>query len=549
MKRLNLRHLISVFVLLLLFVPALDQPAYAANKVLRIKGREFARFDPQLTGNTAQASTENALFRGLLRYDENGNPAPSIAQEVPTAANGGVSADGKTYTYKLRDWKWSDGNGVVTAQDFVYTFQRLVDPKTGAPYGSFLNGIVLNAAEIRDGKQPLSELGVKAIDAKTLQVSLAKPVSYFNAIASMWIGFAVRKDNVERAGLPKPDAWTDPAYGPVVGSGPFRMAKWDHKNQIVFERNPNFSGTPAKLDQIQFKIIDDEKLAYAAYKNDELDIGGAPATEYETLKADPVMSKEVKQYKAACTNYLAMDNTKPPFNDKKVREAFTYALNRDLRQKVVDQGINAVALSWLPEGVPGYDPELGKQYNFDADKAKKLLADAGFPDGKGLAEVSFSYASSGEGQRTADWYTEQFKQVLNVDIKQNPMDLAAYFATFDDPTTHLPGLFEYGWCADYLHPSNWLYLVFGTGQGNNVVGYTDPEFDKISQQADSELDPKKAMDEYKKAHELLLSDFPVIFINTPTATKLVKPRVTGLKPNALDGGVIGGFFWEDIDLT
>jgi oligopeptide transport system substrate-binding protein len=262
-----------------------------------------------------------------------------------------------------------------------------------------------------------------------------------------------------------------------------------------------------------------------------------------------VLGKEVNQYKVACTNYLAMDNTKPPFDNKKVREAFTYALNRDLREKVVDRDINKKALSWLPEGVPGYDPNLGKEYDFNADKARKALADAGYPDGKGLPEVVYNYAATSEGQRTADWYLEQFQQVLNVHLKLNPMELAAYSASFDDPKNHLPGMFEYGWCADYLHPSDWLYLVFGSGQGNNVVGYNSAEFDKISKAADAELDPAKAMDLYKQAHALLLSDFPVIFFDTPTATRLVKPRVQGLKPNSLDGGVIGGFFWEDIDVA
>jgi oligopeptide transport system substrate-binding protein len=327
------------------------------------------------------------------------------------------------------------------------------------------------------------------------------------------------------------------------------MKSWDHKKKITFERNPNYSGTAAKLTRIEMNIFDDSKLSYAAYRNDELEISGFPATELAAVKSDPDLSKQLQQYKVACTNYLGMNNTTKPFDNKKVREAFTYALNRDLREKVIDQDINVKQLSWLPEGVPGYDPELGKQFDFNAEKAKKALADAGYPDGKDLPEVSFTYASSSDGQRTADWYKEQFKQVLNVDIKLNPMETSAYLQSFDDPVKRLSGLYEYGWCADYLHPSDWLYLVWGSGQTNNVVGYSSPDFDKLSKDADAELDPAKAMEKYKQAQELLVSDFPVIFFNTPTATKLVKPKVLNLKPNALDGGVIGGFFWEDIDIS
>ncbi len=523
--------------------------ATAATKVLRIQGREWSTLDPQMTANNAQATLEGALFRGLLRYDENSNPAPSIALEVPTVANGGISADGKTYTYKLRDWKWSDGKGIVTAQDFVYSFQRLVDPKTGSPYGSLLNGIVVNADAIQAGKQPVSSLGVTAVNDKTLQVSLVKPAIYFNAMASMWVTYAVRKDNVERDGLPKPTAWTDPANGAVVGSGPFIITNWDHNNKIVFERSPNFSGTLAKLDEIDLSIITNSEIAYASYKNNELDVAGFPATEFGSIKADPILGNELHQYKVACTNYLAMNNAKPPFDNKLVREAFNYALNRDLREKVVDQDINVKQLSWLPEGVPGYDPNLGKDFDFDATKAKKALADAGYPDGKGLPDVTFNYANSNDGQRTADWYKEQFKEVLNIDLKLNPMEIGAYLDTFNDPGKRLTGLYEWGWCADYLHPSDWMQFVFGTNQANNVVGYSDPTFDKLSLAADGELDSQKAMSDYKQAQAILVADVPVIFINTPTATKLVKSRVLNIKPNALDGGVIGGFFWEEIDLS
>lgn len=543
------RKLCVLVVAVLLAIPLTSRSTHAEGKVLRSAGREFPGLDPQATGITAQATLENALFRGLLRYDEKGNPAPSIAQDVPSVANGGISSDGKTYTYKLRDWNWSDGKGKVTAQDFVYSYERLVDPKFGSPYGYLLSGIVVNADQIQAGKAQPTDLGVKAVDEKTFQVSLVQPTSYFNAIASMWVGFAVRKDNVERANLPQPTSWTDPANGEVVGSGPFIIKSWDHKKEIVLEKNPNYSGTAPKLDTIKLEIIDDPQLAYASYKNDELEISGAPAAEIVNIKADPTLSKELAEYKVACTNYLAMDNGHPPFDNKKVREAFTYALDRDLREKIVDKGLTAVTYSWLPDGVPGYDPKLGMEYAFNVAKAQQALADAGFPGGQNLPEILYNYAATSEGQRTADWYKEQFKQVLNVDLKLNPMDLTTYTAALNDARNKLTGMFEYGWCADYLHPSDWMQLVFGTGQANNVANYSDPQFDTLSKAADAEPDQAKSMDLYAQAHKLLLSDFPVIFMQTPTAIKLVKPRVKNLKPNSLDGGVIGGFFWEDIDVA
>ena len=541
---------VAILVILLsLFLPFSGQTSHAAAKVLHVQGIEFSSFDPQRTGRNDQGAIESALFRGLLRYDENGNPAPSIAQDVPTLANGGISADGKTITYKLRDWKWSDGKGVITADDFVYTFQRLVDPTTGAPYGNFLNDLVVNATDIQAGKQPATTLGVKAVDPKTFQVSLLKPVPFFNNIASMWIGYVVRKDNVERSGLPKAKAWTDPANGEVVGSGPFRITSWDHGKKIVYERNPNYSGTAAKLDEIDFSIINDPTEAFAAYKNDELDIVGVPPNGYDSIKADPQLSKELTSYTVTCTNYLGMNNATKPFDNPKVRAAFTYAMDRDTREKVVDHDLNVKQLTWLPKGIPGYEPDLGKQYDFDPAKAKQALADAGYEDGKGFPDVTFNYPSAGDGQTTADWYKAQFKKVLNIDIKLNPMDTTAYLDTFNDPTKRLPGLYEYGWCADYAYPSDWMQLVWGTNQSNNVIGYSNPAFDTLSQKADTELDQQKAITEYQQAEAMLLADFPVIMLNSPQPTRLVKPRVQNLKPSPLDAGVIGSFFWEDIDLT
>src|SRR5258708_7372195 len=186
---------------------------------------------------------------------------------------------------------------------------------------------------------------------------------------------------------------------------------------------------------------------------------------------------------------------------------------------------------------------------YNAERQKKARGGGESPDGKGLLDILYNYPATSEGQRTADWYKEQFKQNLGVSLKLNPMDLTAWTAAINDAKNKLTGMFEYGWCADYLHPSDWMQLVFGTNQANNVVSYTDPQFDKLSMAADAEPDQAKAMSLYQQAHQLLLSDFPVIFVQTPTATKLVKPRVLNLKPNSLDGGVIGGFFWEDIDLA
>lgn len=547
----NRRSGVIVLATLVALMMAALAPAFtarAASKVLRYQTGEPSTLDPQASSFTDSVAEEAALFRGLLRYDDKGIPSPSIAKEVPTVENGGVSKDGKTYTYHLGDFKWSDGKGVVTAQDFVYSYERLIDPKLAAPYGTFFNDIIKNATEISNGKAKPTELGIKAVDDKTVQFTLVKAVSYFNAMTSLWVGYAVRKDNVERAGLPSPDAWTDPANGEVVGAGPFKLTKWDHNKLMVFSKNTNFSGDPAKLDEVDWPLIDDAAVAYAGYQSDQIDISAFPTAELPTIQADPVLSKELLKYNSACSFYLGLDNTRPPFNNKKVRMAFAYALDRDLYIKVVTQNLGIKQLSFLPDSIPGNEPDLGKDFDFNPAKAKQMLADAGYPDGKGFPDVNYNYVAGANGQRRADWYQAQFHKILNIDIKLNPMDNAVYTGALSDIKTKLSGMYTLGWCADYLHPSDWLGLVFGTGQGNNSPGFSDPAFDKLSKDADSDLNPVSSIEKYKKAQELLVSDVPVVFTHNVVSLALVKPRVQNLIPLALDGNYPGSFFWEKIDL-
>jgi oligopeptide transport system substrate-binding protein len=552
----RLQVFVALVALAALIVPlfATGQPVRAAEKVLRwsLTG-EPATIDPQQSYYTDMVAYDQALWRGLLRYDEKGNPEPSIAKEVPTEANGGITEGGKVYTFHLQDWKWSDGKGVVTAQDFVYSWQRLVDPAQASAYGAVLNGIVLNASAIQAGKAEVSTLGVKAVDDKTFQVTLEKPLGYFNQIAALWFGYAVRKDNVERPGLASAAAWTDPANGEVVGSGPFKITKWEHNSQLVFEKNPNFSGTPAKVDKIVFTLQDDPAVMYAGYKAGEQDIAGVPLAELDAVRADPKLSKELNVYSTLCTWYFRMDNTKPPFDNVKVRQAFAHAIDRDTYIQVINKGMGNKTYSLIPPGMPGYEPDAGKDLEFDPVLAKKLLADAGYPDGKDFPKFPFNYVAGASNQRRGEWFQAQLKQVLNVDVELQPMEGAAYQQATGDAKLKIPGTGRSGWCADWPHPSDWFGVLFKSGgeQGNalNSVGYNNPEFDKLSDQADSELDPTKALQLYSQLQKLLLQDSPVVFIYNDQTWQMISPNVKGVKTTSLDGGMPGSQFWEDIDIA
>lgn len=379
-------------VALLLFASVLASSTFtattvrAADKVLRYYNNEPDTLDPQRASYANQVAIVAAFSRGLLRTGEDGKPAPMIASVVPTKENGGISADGLTYTFKLKDWKWSDGKGVVTAGDFVYSWRRLVDPATAAPYASFLTG-VKNADAIIAGKAKPEDLGIEAVDDKTVKVTLERPMGYLNDIVSLWVTYPVRKDNVERAGDPASGAWVDPANGAVVGTGPFILASWDHQKEIVLTKNPNYSGDAAKLDKLVMSLNDDLAVQYAGYKAGELEVTSFPAAELAAIEADAKLSKELVRYAGSCITYLAMDTTKAPFNNKTVRQAFATAIDRDLYTKVIARGIGVSYYQFLPKEVPGADDSIGLQFKFNVEKARKLLADAGFPGGKGFPKT------------------------------------------------------------------------------------------------------------------------------------------------------------------
>lgn len=558
-----------VVALAALVLPMASHSAQAqAKKVLQYAaGGEPAQLDPQIGSFTDGVAYDQALFARLLRYDANANPVPMMAKEVPSVANGGISADGKTYTYHLQNnWKWSDGNGVVKAQDEVYAWQRLVDPRSGGGYGSFFDGLLVNADTINNSdpskvdQKLLDSLGVKAVDDFTVQFTLVHAAGYWNQVMCLWLASPVRKDNVERkdpsgkALDPFSGAWLDPANGPVATSGPFMFTKWDHGKELVFSKDPNYAGTPAaKLDEIDLQVIQDAAAQLVGFKSGQLDIAGFPTAELNNIKADPVLGKQLLTYPSACTIYLALDDTRPPFNNLDARKAFSFALDRDAFIKQILQGLGQKWLSFLPPAIPPADPKLGSAYDFNADQAKAELAKAGYPNGQGFPDVTYHFRAGTNGQRTADWLQANFKKYLNVTIQESPEDNAAWEAAVTNPTVKQNGMWGLGWCADYLHPSDWLYPVFGSGgtagNGNNSSGFSNATFDKQAQAGDNELDPTKALADYAQAQQTLIDNVPVVFEYVETFPDLISSRVKGLQPNSLDGGEPGSMFWESIDIS
>lgn len=525
--------------------PAPDASANAKPGVLRInQGAEGDNYDPQQASFVTEISVIMMNWQALMTFDLNMKPIPGQAESVD------VSADGKTYTFKLRaDSKYSDGTP-LTAANFEYAWKRLADPELAGEYQFIACDIIKGYSELAsttcqgktitealalDLEQLRTDFGVKAVDDTTLTIELVNPAPYFLSIAALWVGVPTREEdaaNVADLSQGVPESY--------IGNGPFRMVEHERDQRMVWEANPNYQGPlgPVKLKGVEYAFINESQVAFQAYQNGELDALTVAAEDLGAVQSDPVLSKELSDVTGSCTFYFGFNNNRPPFDNIKVRQAFAQAFDREAYVRDVLQNLGVPTQTFIPPGFPGY--EKSEQWAFNADAAKAALADAGFPNGQGLPEIKLTFSSSARNKVRFEWIANQIKQNLGIEVALDPVDPTAYTALTKDPAT-TPQMFFLGWCADFPDQQNWLTAVFKTGGSASArIGWSNEEFDKLVTAADVEPDAAKRADLYSQAQKLLIEQTPVAFIFAQANKRLTKPYVTGLKETPLD--YIPGFF-------
>ncbi len=503
--------------------------------------------DPNRASWATQRTVIVQVFEGLLGFNQDLTLKPVVAKEIPTVANKGVSSDGKTYTFKLRtDVTWSDGKK-VTAKDFEYSIKRMLDPDLAAEYASFYYDIVgaeeYNGAADKDAAtkaQLKSALGVKAVDDATLEITLAQARPTFPQVMALWPVYPLREDIITKYG----DKWTEPPN--YIGNGPFILTEWVHADHITLKANPNYWDTKPKLTEIQYKMIADVNAELAAYKNNELDMSRVPVGTEKATMADPVLSKEILRYPELVTFAFQFNVTKPPLDNVKVRQALSCAIDRVAFVDNVRAGVGKPALSWIPPGMPGYDANLGKEYEFNVTKAKQLLSEAGYADVSKLGELKFQYSDTAGNRTIAQFLQGQMKDNLNINLTLEPMETKA-FQQLVNSEQHTWAWF--GWGADYPDPDNWLPELFGTGAGNNHTLYSNPQFDALAKQAKSEPDNTKRLKLWADAHKMVIADAPIATMFYRERFMLVKPSVKGLKTTGMDGTLPGDLFFAEVYMT
>ena len=506
-------------------------------------GVENNTIDPNRASWVSERTILVQVFDGLLTFNADLTLAPMVAKEIPTVANKGISADGKTYTIKLKNnVTWSDG-AKVTAKDFVFSIKRLFDPDLAAEYASFYFNIVGGEAYYGAADKTAAEktalkdaIGVKAIDDYTLEIKLTDSLPTFTQLLALWPVYPVRQDMVDKYG----EKWAQPdangAMPNYITNGPFILKEWVQQDHYTLIRNEKYWGTKPQLTQINFKEITDANVALAAYKNNELDQSGVPGGTEQATMDDPTLSPQIVRYPTLTTYAFQFNVTKAPFDNKTLRQALACAIDRAAYVNQVRHGVGTVALSWIPPGMPGFDATLGKDWDFNPTKAKQLLAQAGYPDGKGLPEIKFQIANTGANPTIAAFLQGQLKENLGINLTVELMESKAYSAMYN--AKQFTWGFT-GWGADYPDPDNWLPQLYMTGAGNNKTGYSNPAFDTIATQALKELDNTKRLKLWADAQAMVVADQPMIYVFNRENFGLRKPWVKGEVTTGMDGNLFG----------
>ncbi|HCM9123242.1 ABC transporter substrate-binding protein [Enterobacter hormaechei] len=500
-------------------VPAGTQLA-EKQELVRNNGSEPASLDPHKVESDVEFNIISDLFEGLVSVSPAGEVQPRLAEKWE-------NKDNTVWTFHLRPGiTWSDGTP-ITAEDIVWSWQRLVDPKTASPYASYPGSMrIVNGTDIAEGKKAPESLGVKAINDSTLEVTLTQPNAAFLAMLAHPSLVPIDKVLVGRFG----DKWTKPEH--FVSSGAYKLSQWVVNERIVAVRNPKYwDNEHTVINKVTYLPISSEAADVNRYKAGEIDIVyTVPINQFAQLKK--TLGSELDVSPQLATYYYQFNTTRPPFNDARVRKALNLALDKDIiADKVLGQGQRPAWLISQPDigGVKLQNPDYA---SWPMDKriaeAKKLLAEAGFNDSHPLS-FNLLYNTSESHQRIAIAASSMWKKNLGVEAKLQNQE---WKTMLDTMHTHNFDAVRYAWIADYDDAATFLN-TFRTGDSQNTTQYSNPDYDRALVNAAKSKTAEERGKFYQQAEDLLGRDVPAIPVYHYVRTHLVKPWVGGFTPDKL----------------
>ena len=549
--------LISVFlVVALLGTVSCKATKGSLQEVTYNLGTEPATIDPALSQGIPEANVILQVFDGLTRIDKNNMPQPAIAESWV------ISDDQKTYTFTLRDASWTDGTP-ITAYDFEYAWIRALSPETASQYAYQLyyvkGGEAFNMS-IKSGTKyyvqavdakgnpvtksvggkdvavpdmtkeidPSKDVGVTALDAKTLQVVLESPTVYFLNLTAFPTLMPVCKAVVSTN-----DKWAADVTN-FVTDGPFKLTEWSHNDKMTFVKNPTYwDKDTVKLSKITYLMVTDESTALSMFQNGQMDVGSTvPLSELPKL----VASGDAKIFPYLGTYYYMFNVTKKPFDDVRVRKALTLAIDRNAIATSITQGGQVPALAYVPNGiadaVAGSDfRTVGGTFYKDADiaAAKALLAEAGYPDGKGFPAFTLLYNTSNAHKSIAEAIQQMWSKNLGISCTLKVEEWGVYL---DDRNNLNYQVARAGWIGDYMDPNTFLDM-FVTNGGNNGTGWSNKTYDDLISKAKVTTDPVARMATLHDAEKILMTDLPIMPIYFYTNPVLITKHVMNFYQSTL----------------
>ena len=438
--------------------------AMFAQDFILENGSEPQSLDPALIQGVPEHRIYMALFEGLMIF----NPKTSKA-EPGLAESWKISNEGKTYTFKLRKAKWSDGRP-ITAQDFKDSWLRTLDPATGAQYSSLPADMIEGAKAFNTGKGKKEDVQIKALDPQTFQVTFVGPMPYVVEALTHYAFAVMPMHAIAKFGKD----WIKP--GNFVGNGPFTLKEWKPQDRIVCTKNNAYwDAKNVKLKSVTYLPIEDQSTAYDKYKAGEIDW----VCDVDPARIDEIKLRKDYQHVTGSTVYYYIFNcTRKPFTDVRVRKAFSMALNR---KELCDQVLKAgdIPTAGLVPPFGAYKTTKGNPYNLE--EAKKLMAAAGFPGGKGFPKFTLIYNTSARHKKIAEWAQQQWKNALGVDFELQNLEWNTFLDTRQK--THDFSMSRAGWQADYPDPQNYTEVLLKTGSGLNDGLYSNKKADALMDKA------------------------------------------------------------------
>jgi oligopeptide transport system substrate-binding protein len=495
-----------------------------------LNGAEPETLDPALITGQPEGRVANALFEGLLTFDQSGKPQPGMAESWT------VSEDGRIYTFTLREGlTWSDGTP-LTARDFVESWRRTLDPATASEYAYQLH-YIKNARAFNEGKSvDFSQVGVSAPDEQTLRVELENPTPFFADLCAFVTLLPVPLHVIREHG----DDWIKP--GRLVSNGAYVLESWRLNDRIRLRKNPRYwNANAVAMKTIDVLPVSKANTAFNLYSSGQADLM------MDKGLVPPALLGEIKKrddFHAAPflgTYFLRFNCTKGPFTDPRVRRAFSMVIDK---QSIVDRITRAGELaadSFVPPGAGGYEP-FGQCGGRDVEEARHLLAEAGFPGGEGFPMVNYLYSEGELNEAIAVELQSMWRQLLGVNVQLLRQEWKVYLNSMSRLDYDIA---RSSWVGDYPDPNTFLDM-FVTGGGNNRTGWSDPRYDQLISAAAAETDRPARYEILREAEKLLVcEEMPVCPLYFYVGIQLYdSKKLGGIEGNVLDEHPLKAMFWK-----